>query len=72
MIFFKARARIEQYEKRLVQAQQENDHYKQTLDEVKVHMNVYAFLILCANLFKSFPIFSKDFCFTVRNLGRSC
>ncbi|CAG9532818.1 unnamed protein product [Cercopithifilaria johnstoni] len=30
-----ARARIEQYEKRLVQAQQENDHYKQTLDEVK-------------------------------------
>ncbi|MCP9258307.1 Huntington interacting protein related 1 [Dirofilaria immitis] len=32
---FEARARIEQYEKRLVQAQQENDHYKQTLDEVK-------------------------------------
>uniref|UniRef100_A0A183I648 ANTH domain-containing protein n=1 Tax=Onchocerca flexuosa TaxID=387005 RepID=A0A183I648_9BILA len=30
-----ARARIEQYEKRLLQAQQENDHYKQTLDEVK-------------------------------------
>ncbi|VDK76351.1 unnamed protein product [Litomosoides sigmodontis] len=30
-----ARARIEQYEKRLVQAQQENDHYRQTLDEVK-------------------------------------
>ncbi|KAK6102054.1 ANTH domain family protein [Brugia pahangi] len=30
-----ARARIEQYENRLMQAQQENDHYKQTLDEVK-------------------------------------
>uniref|UniRef100_A0A1I7VS66 Huntingtin-interacting protein 1 n=1 Tax=Loa loa TaxID=7209 RepID=A0A1I7VS66_LOALO len=30
-----ARARIEQYEKRLVQAQQENDHYKHTLDEMK-------------------------------------
>lgn len=42
---FKARARIEQYEKRLVQAQQENDHYKQTLDEVKVNVNIYAFFI---------------------------
>uniref|UniRef100_A0A1I8ED39 I/LWEQ domain-containing protein n=1 Tax=Wuchereria bancrofti TaxID=6293 RepID=A0A1I8ED39_WUCBA len=36
-----ARARIEQYENRLMQAQQENDHYKQTLDEVKVQLNIY-------------------------------
>lgn len=33
---FQARSRIEQYENRLVQMKLENDHYKQSVDELKV------------------------------------
>ena len=32
-----ARSRIEQYENRLLQVKHESDHFKQTLDEMKVN-----------------------------------